>query len=586
MIDPAPTESCPGCFSAPASDGPCPGCGFDATASRPANALPLGTVLEDQFVIGRVLGKPGGFGITYLGFDRRLETTVAIKEYLPRDFAARDKDATTVVAQSVDDQEHYRYGLSQFLEEARALARFDHPNIFRVRHFFEAHGTGYLVMDYYQGMTLTEYLNLQPDSRMPENQAVALLRPVLDGLRAVHAQGYLHRDIKPANIYLAQTDSGGIRPILLDFGSARQATGERSRSLSVTLTEGYAPFEQYHRKGKQGPWSDIYAVAATLYRMVTGRMPPAAPERMADDELAAPDTLGCSPRISAAITAGLGLSAQARPQSIDAFQSLLTGNEPDEIVISDPPDPDDIDDPPRPRQKLRIALALLAALLLGAGGTYWLLPREQIPAKSAPSPAAPMTVAPEQTGGETAGPATQPTRDPPWQPPPAKAPANPEPMQAETASLRADTFIVRPNGSGFASVRRNPNTNSDEVKRLAYGDRAICDGVVSGQQLGYGDRWLRCQEPRGYVYATLLIPDLQGTQTRRFVARRTDDGFVAVRSRPTTRADPPINTLNSGQIVYCDRLVEGQRFDWGAYWLRCPGPEAGGYVYAPLLIVD
>ena len=318
-----PTSLCHGCFAEPARDGPCPACGFDRTMPRPANALPLGTVLEAQFIVGRVLGKPGGFGITYLGFDRRLETAVAIKEYLPRDLATRSTDGATVVAHTSEEDGLFRYGLEQFLTEARTLAKLDHPNIVRVRHFFETNGSAYLVMDYYRGLTLAEYLDHQPGSRMAEDKALALMQPVLDGLRAVHAKGLLHRDIKPGNIYLAQTDSGGVRPILLDFGAARQAMGERSRSLSVVLSEGYAPFEQYHRKGRQGTWTDVYAAAAVLYRMLTGKTPPDAVERQHADELLPAERFGVSPQVSNAIDFALRMDSGRRPQRIEEFQALL-----------------------------------------------------------------------------------------------------------------------------------------------------------------------------------------------------------------------------------------------------------------------
>ncbi|WP_246156348.1 protein kinase domain-containing protein [Thiohalocapsa marina] len=160
----------------------------------------------------------------------------------------------------------------------------EHPNIVRVRHFVVANGTAYLVMDYYVGLSLAEYLDKQ-GGRLGEAIATQLLLPILDGLRAVHAKGFLHSDLKPQNIYLAKTDAGGVRPILLDCGSERQSMGERSRSLSVLVSAGYAPFKQYSRKGKQGPWTDIYAAAAVLYRAVTGETPPEVTERMTDDEI-------------------------------------------------------------------------------------------------------------------------------------------------------------------------------------------------------------------------------------------------------------------------------------------------------------
>ena len=322
MPSDAPTQ-CPNCFADPWEADPCPRCGLTPDAPRPANALPLGTELHGQFIIGQVLGKPGGFGITYLALDRDLRARVAIKEYLPRDFATRATDRATVVPNTEEESELFRIGLEQFMAEAQTLAQMDHPNIVRVRGLFRANGSAYLVMDYYQGMTLAEYLHRQPEDRMPEDKAIALLQPVLDGLRAVHAKGFLHRDIKPSNVYLARTDAGGARPILLDFGAARQVLAERSRSMTEVLTPGYAPFEQYHRKGKQGTWTDVYAAAAVLYRMLTGEAPPEATARMEEDDLRSAAALGFSPRTSRALDGALALKAAERTQDIATFQQDL-----------------------------------------------------------------------------------------------------------------------------------------------------------------------------------------------------------------------------------------------------------------------
>ncbi|WP_246156346.1 serine/threonine-protein kinase [Thiohalocapsa marina] len=291
-------NQCPACFASIGRQAVCPHCSYDPEMPRSPLALSPGTRLNDQFRLGRILGKPGGFGITYLGWDERLATRVAIKEYLPRDLAGRDTDHITVAAHSREDGELFRYGLEQFLLEARTLAQLDHPNIVRVRQFFEANATAYLVMDYYDGLSLAEYLE-QQGGRLPEQTAIELLMPILDGLRAVHAKGFLHRDLKPANLYLARADAGGVRPILLDFGAARQAMGERSRSLSIVVSEGYAPFEQYHRRGRQGPWTDIYSAAAVLYQAVTGEVPPDASSRLTQDDLRPASAFGVSQRLSA-----------------------------------------------------------------------------------------------------------------------------------------------------------------------------------------------------------------------------------------------------------------------------------------------
>jgi serine/threonine protein kinase len=150
---------CPGCFTDKGRANPCPHCSYDEQAARGPLILPHRTRLHEEFLVGRVLGKPGGFGITYLGWDLNLQTRVAIKEFLPRDLAGRSSDRATVAVHSQDDGELFRFGLEQFLLEARTLAQLDHPNIVRVRHFFEANGTAYLVMDYYQGLSLAEYLD-------------------------------------------------------------------------------------------------------------------------------------------------------------------------------------------------------------------------------------------------------------------------------------------------------------------------------------------------------------------------------------------------------------------------------------------
>ena len=316
---------CPGCFAEKGMVAVCPFCGYDEAERRTPLVLPYRTVLNGQFIVGKVLGKPGGFGITYLGWDINLATPVAVKEYLPRDYAGRDSDHASVMAHSREDASLFRFGLEQFLQEARTLARFDHPNVVRTRSFFEQNGTAYLVMDYLQGVNLSEYLNAK-GGRLTEQQAGDIMLPILDGLQEVHAKGFLHRDIKPQNIYV--TSNG--RPILLDFGAARQAMGERSRSLSVVLTPGFSPYEQYHRRGEQGPWTDIYALAATYYYLLTGHAPPDAPERVATDELIPLNNLvpGISPGLNAAIMQALSLEAAERPQDVFIFRDLVLGRAP------------------------------------------------------------------------------------------------------------------------------------------------------------------------------------------------------------------------------------------------------------------
>lgn len=296
---------------------------FAESGPRSALALPPRTLLHRTYEIGRVLGK-GGFGITYAAIDQNLQVPVAIKEYLPAQVAGRGTDRSTVQPHSGGEDDVFQHGLDAFLSEAQTLAQFDHPNIVRVKAFFRENGTGYLVMPFYEGQTLDAYLHAQPGP-MPHDEAMDMIAPVLDGLAAVHERGILHRDIKPQNVYL--TDSGGT--VLLDFGAARIAFGEESQSLSAVLTPGYAPFEQYSRRGHQGPWTDVYATAAMMYRMVTGDKPPEATDRLAGEPLPPPHLANPSltPAFSDAISTALGVQPKDRPQTIEAFRQSLAGGD-------------------------------------------------------------------------------------------------------------------------------------------------------------------------------------------------------------------------------------------------------------------
>jgi serine/threonine protein kinase len=236
-------------------------------------ALPVGARIE-SYEIASVLGV-GGFGITYKGYDHSLRCDVAIKEYLPSGLALRTADGATVIPKSSDDRKYYEYGLKRFLDEARILAKFKERSIVRVSRFLEQNGTAYLIMDYEDGESLAEYL--QKAGVLSEAEILDIMLPVLEGLEAVHTKDFLHRDIKPGNIYLRKDGP----PVLLDFGAARQALGEQTRALTGMVTPGYAPFEQYNSRSTQGPWTDLYAIGATIYHCIAGKAPAESPDRIA-----------------------------------------------------------------------------------------------------------------------------------------------------------------------------------------------------------------------------------------------------------------------------------------------------------------
>jgi len=233
-------------------------------------ALQPGTRIE-SFEIREILGA-GGFGITYKAWDHQLLCDVAIKEFLPQDVAVRGDDKLTVTARTHanQDQESFESGLEKFLAEARTLARFRNPNVVSVKQFVTANGTAYLIMDYEQGISLAERIKAG-DEPIPESQLRDILNRMLVGLKDLHEQKILHRDIKPANIFLRANGE----PVLLDFGSARETPRDRGAEHEMTsmVSLGYAPYEQYNRRGNQGPWTDLYSLGATLYYCATGKKP-------------------------------------------------------------------------------------------------------------------------------------------------------------------------------------------------------------------------------------------------------------------------------------------------------------------------
>lgn len=280
------------------------------------NALDLSSTLG-EYRLESVLGI-GGFGITYLARDTHLEKRVAIKEYLPGDLAVRALDGS-VVPVSTDHQHDYQWGLERFIQEARTLARFSHPHIVRVNRYFESNGTGYMVMDYEEGESLIQLLKRVPQP--PEAELRRILLPLLDGLAAVHAAKFLHRDIKPGNIFIRSNGS----PVLLDFGAARANIGG-SHGMTAVLTPGFAPLEQYAVDGRQGPWTDLYAMAGVLFRVVTGQNPPDAVSRLQNDSLAL-TLAGARGRYSEpllrAIEWGLKVQPELRPQTVAEWRAAF-----------------------------------------------------------------------------------------------------------------------------------------------------------------------------------------------------------------------------------------------------------------------
>lgn len=315
------SQLCMGCMNDRGGAAVCQVCGFrEGKPKQVAMQLPLRTILNDQYLIGRALGA-GGFAITYLAWDTRLARRVAIKEYMPTSLASRDRDRSLVVPHEGVSGDDFGFGLERFLEEARLVAQFqNHPGIISVVNYFPANGTAYLVMEYLEGQTLLEYMQ-ERGGRIEFQKALALMTPVMDALRELHRANVLHRDISPDNIYI--TTTGQVK--LLDFGAARQALRDRNQGLSVVLKVAYAPEEQFRTMGNQGPWTDVYAVGATLYHLITGQTPPTSIDRLADDRIVPPRQLGVDmtqDQESALMTA-LSVTQSRRYPTVQDFQAAI-----------------------------------------------------------------------------------------------------------------------------------------------------------------------------------------------------------------------------------------------------------------------
>ncbi|MBQ9935603.1 MAG: protein kinase [Lachnospiraceae bacterium] len=320
-------DRCPNCMNPYDGSGQlCPYCGQDVMGYvAPKTCLPPFTILQNKYMIGRVLGQ-GGFGITYIGYDMNLATYVAIKEFYPEVIATRGLagNALMVTAQSGKD-EVYNKTLDKFVVEARNLSKFyGLPGIVSVRNFFYENGTAYIVMDFVAGDNLKKYL-ADNGGRVDEATVLGLMKPVLESLYEIHKKGLIHRDISPDNIMF--DDDGTIK--LIDFGAVRGSSAETEMTYTVMLKHGYAPQEQYYAKGNQGPWTDIYSLCATMYKMLTGVVPPNSIERMSEDTYIPPSQCGAvvSQEVDQALTKGLAVNIADRYQNIGELIKDLYGKD-------------------------------------------------------------------------------------------------------------------------------------------------------------------------------------------------------------------------------------------------------------------
>ena len=311
---------CMKCMEPLGDDGLCAHCGSWKEPERAAHLLAPGTVLNGRWFIGDALGQ-GGFGITYIGRDLLLDSRVAVKEYYPSGNASRNTDASDKVWVTGNKAvESFERGKKRFLREARTLARYrGEPGVVHVLDFFEANDTAYIAMEYLDGVDLRNVL--KTTGRFPANWVFAKFQPIMDVMEIMHADQVVHRDVSPDNIMLLK--DGALR--LMDFGAARMIIPESPETHSVMLKTGYAPEEQYLANGNQGPWTDIYALSATMYSCITGITPVDALQRQKGDITIWPSALGIeiSPECEAILKKGMAIAPEDRFQSISEMRNAL-----------------------------------------------------------------------------------------------------------------------------------------------------------------------------------------------------------------------------------------------------------------------
>ncbi len=309
----------------------CPYCGYvEGTMPEEAIHLIPGTVLHERYIVGKVVGY-GGFGVTYIAWDSLMHNKVAIKEYLPSEFSTRVPGKPELTVFNGDKLQQFDDGMKKFVDEARRLAKFQNESgIVKVYDCFEENRTAYIIMEYLEGITLAEYL--KDSGIIPVNVAIQMLMPIMNSLKAVHKAGIIHRDIAPDNIMI--TSQGEIK--LIDFGASRYATTSHSRSLTVIIKPGYSPEEQYRSRGDQGPHTDVHAIGAVLYRMITGQVPPDAMERRAYFENSNKDILEPLSKFATDITEdrenailnAMNVRIEDRSPDMDTLIYELTTDEP------------------------------------------------------------------------------------------------------------------------------------------------------------------------------------------------------------------------------------------------------------------
>ena len=483
-------------------DGICEFCGFDVrTFELPRHHMRPFTILAGKYLIGNAIGE-GGFGITYIGMDLNLEVKVAIKEYYPQGAAVRDcrTNDSTVWSYSKSTQVFFEEGREKFINEAKTIAKFRNvPEIVGVIDFFRENQTAYIVMEYLDGQTLKQYLKVK-GGKIPADELLRMMKPLIASLGKLHAQGLIHRDISPDNIMIMK--DGSIK--ILDFGGARDFVSQNGKSMSVLVKHGYAPEEQYRSRGDQGPWTDVYALCATMYRCITGKIPPEALDRLYEDELKPISSFGvnCPRYVEQAISKGLSIRKDGRYQSMEELYDALYKGKPPK-----PPEP------PKPKNnKTKLIIAAVATAAVGiaviAGvGIKMKQPDEKVVAKEVVTPTPEPTSTPETKNSDE-----------------------------EIVQTASGVNIIKQNATYYAmasvNVRSDCNAKDNIIGEVEKGQELTSTGVSQDGE------WIEIKYngQTGYIFASLVdtTKPTETTETKQSTSDTIDRAYVLDTSKELT----------------------------------------------------
>ena len=511
-----------------------------------SQTLAVGEMLG-EFHIDSVLGQ-GGFGITYKATDETLRRLVAIKEYLPQQFAFRDGGGV-VRPRRVEDEEMFRWGLNRFVDEARILAMFRHPNIVSVIRYFEGNGTAYLVMEFEEGQDLKNWRaqHGRPDEAMVRDRVLA---PLLDGLARVHGKGLLHRDIKPDNIFIREDGS----PVLIDFGASRALGADSRAQLTSIVSAGYSPFEQYGSGERQGPWSDLYALAGTMYWLIAGNPPTDAIAREQGARLIPATELGAehySPALLQAIDNALALAIEDRPQNAGEMLALIHGStardgtDDDVTVVRRRVSPKS---PSRNRPRRAIAIgAVVVTIASAVTAVWWMYP--PMPEQLEMLPSATVDEM-EPIAGDDASTGER-----------EILPVDSAPSQVETATQSSGTAAAEPS----ANQRPAPAPSEDDMLmglQLPAGARRFRADQLGGALLAYTtirNQFDACRD-RNCDDLAQLLAKLQAAMEPQTWRRGEIQGTITISNpRRLDSESCPFMVDLSEQLIVGEETVEQER---------------------------